>query len=55
MASQGCPLCAQVDAVCTFVEETGKPPGIGALQDALEIVLGQKGTLVKPAAAQELL
>ena len=53
MTSQGCPLCAQVEAVCTFVEKTGKPAGIGALQDALEIVLGHKGTLVIPAAIQE--
>ena len=42
----------QIEAVCSFVERTGKPAGIGALQDAVEIVLGQKGTLVIPAAAQ---
>ncbi len=42
----------QVEAVCSFVEKTGKPAGIGALQDAVEVVLGQKGTLIIPAAAQ---
>ena len=46
-------LCAaQVKAVCSFVEETGKPAGIGALQDAVDIVLGRKGTLIVPAAAR---
>ena len=42
----------QVEAVCSFVEKTGKPAGIGALQDAVEVVLGRKGTLIIPAAAQ---
>ena len=46
-------MCAaQVKAVCSFVEETGKPAGIGALQDAVDIVLGKKGTLIIPAAAR---
>lgn len=45
------PVLAQVTAVCTFVEMTGKPAGIGALQDAVGIVLGKKGTLIIPAAA----
>ncbi len=39
--------CAlQVKAACAFVEETGRPAGIGALQDAVDIVRGRKGTLV---------
>ena len=52
--SRGCTgQCAlQVEAVCSFVEKTGKPAGIGALQDAVEVVMGQKGTLIIPAAPQ---
>lgn len=46
------PVLAQVTAVCTFVEKTGKPAGIGTLQDAVDIVLGEKGTLIIPAAAK---
>ena len=45
-------MLAQVTAVCTFVEKTGKPAGIGALRDAVDIVLGKKGTLIIPAAAK---
>lgn len=36
----------QVKAARKFVEETGRPAGIGALQDAVDIVRGRKGTLV---------
>ena len=54
-AAVSCDMCdtvLQVKACCSFVEKTGKPAGIGELQDAVEIVLGQKGTLIVPAAAQ---
>ena len=43
-----------MNAVCSFVEETGKPAGIGALQDAVDIVLGRTGTLIIPAAPRVL-
>ena len=34
----------KVEAACTFVEETGKPAAIGALDDILAIVEGEGGT-----------
>jgi hypothetical protein len=36
----------QVRAACRFVRETGKPAGIGALQDAARIAKGETGTLL---------
>lgn len=37
-------------AACKFVRETGKPAGIGNLEDAAEIAKGNKGTLIVPDA-----
>jgi carbamate kinase len=34
-------------AACSFVRKTGGVAGIGALGDALEILHGTKGTLIK--------
>ncbi|EIE27027.1 hypothetical protein COCSUDRAFT_83586 [Coccomyxa subellipsoidea C-169] len=39
----------KVQAACKFVEETGRPAGIGAMQDAVDIVRGHKGTLITAA------
>jgi carbamate kinase len=38
----------KVDAVCRFVERTGGTAGIGALEDAVEILAGRAGTVVSP-------
>ncbi len=40
----------KVEAVCRFVEGTGKPAMIGRLQDALLLIEGTRGTLVEPDA-----
>jgi carbamate kinase len=37
----------KVESVCGFVMATGKVGGIGALADALDILRGHKGTLIK--------
>jgi len=39
----------KVEAVCRFVEATGKQAMIGRLEDAQELVEGKRGTLVEPA------
>jgi carbamate kinase len=36
----------KVEAACTFVEDTGKPAAIGALDDILAIVAGEAGTRI---------
>jgi carbamate kinase len=36
----------KIDAACTFAESTGRPAGIGALADAVEILEGTRGTRV---------
>jgi len=36
----------KVDAVCRFVENTGGTAGIGALEDAVDILAGRAGTVV---------
>lgn len=41
----------KVEAACRFAESTGKPAAIGALDDAVQIVRGEKGTQVVPARA----
>jgi carbamate kinase len=38
----------KVGAALEFVRKTGGTAGIGALSDALDIVRGQKGTLIVP-------
>jgi carbamate kinase len=38
----------KVEAVCRFVERTGRRAAIGALQDAAAILAGTAGTLVEP-------
>jgi carbamate kinase len=40
----------KVEAVCRFVEETGKQAMIGRLEDANELIEGTRGTLVEPPA-----
>jgi carbamate kinase len=40
----------KVEAVCRFVEATGKPAMIGRLEDALDLLEGRRGTLVEPTA-----
>ncbi|KAK9916587.1 hypothetical protein WJX75_004604 [Coccomyxa subellipsoidea] len=42
----------KVQAACKFVQETGHPAGIGSMQDAVEIVRGQKGTLITAESGQ---
>ena len=39
----------QVQAACKFVRDTGGVAGIGALGDALDILQGTKGTLIRPS------
>jgi len=39
----------KVEAACRFVEETGKPAGIGALPEAAAILRGEAGTRVAPS------
>jgi carbamate kinase len=41
----------KVDAVCRFVEVTGDMAAIGRLEDAVEILRGNAGTVVTPAGA----
>ncbi|WP_022886163.1 carbamate kinase [Glaciibacter superstes] len=41
----------KVDAACTFVENTGKPAAIGALEHAEEVVDGIVGTQITPGPA----
>jgi carbamate kinase len=36
----------KIDAVCRFVEATGKPAAIGQLRDARALLIGQAGTLI---------
>ncbi|CAL8467155.1 g6691 [Coccomyxa elongata] len=36
----------KVQAACKFVQETGRPAGIGSMEDAVSIVRRQKGTLI---------
>lgn len=36
----------QVQAACKFVQETGRPAGIGSMEDAVSIVRKQKGTFI---------
>jgi len=38
----------KVDAACRFVEATGKRAMIGRLEDAAELLLGERGTIVEP-------
>jgi len=38
----------KVDAACRFVEATGKRAMIGRLEDAAELLLGGRGTIVEP-------
>ncbi len=38
----------KVEAVCRFVEATGKPAMIGRLEDAVEMIEGTRGTTVEP-------
>ena len=39
----------KIEAVCRFVEATGKPAAIGQLGDAQALLAGQVGTLIVPA------
>jgi carbamate kinase len=38
----------KIEAVCRFVEATGKPAAIGRLADARALLTGEAGTLVSP-------
>jgi hypothetical protein len=40
----------KVDAVCRFVESGGGFAGIGQLEDAVSILLGHSGTIVRAPA-----
>lgn len=40
----------KVEAACRFVERTGRAAGIGAMEQAEEILAGNAGTIVAPAA-----
>jgi carbamate kinase len=42
----------KVEAACRFVEATGMPAAIGALEDAPRIVAGEAGTLVMSDASR---
>jgi len=39
----------KVEAACQFVERTGRRAAIGALANAPEMLLGRKGTLIRPS------
>lgn len=41
-------MAPKVEAACRFVERTGRPAAIGALEEAAEIMAGRKGTVVLP-------
>jgi carbamate kinase len=36
----------KIEAVCRFVEATGKPAAIGQLGDTQDLIAGEAGTLV---------
>jgi carbamate kinase len=38
----------KVEAACRFVDATGRPAHVGALQDAAEVLAGRSGTTVSP-------
>ena len=38
----------KIEAVCRFVTATGRPAGIGALRDIVEVVEGRAGTRIEP-------
>ena len=38
----------KIEAVCRFVEETGKPAAIGQLSDAQALLTQQAGTVIVP-------
>jgi carbamate kinase len=38
----------KIDAVCRFVEATGKPAAIGRLADAQALLAGEAGTRIAP-------
>jgi carbamate kinase len=40
-------MAPKVDAACRFAERTGHIAAIGAMEDALAILTGQAGTIVK--------
>lgn len=44
----------KVEAACRFVEATGRPAAIGALTEAVEVVAGRAGTIVRPASARSV-
>jgi carbamate kinase len=39
----------KVDAACRFVEATGKPAMIGSFDEATDLLLGTRGTIIEPA------
>jgi carbamate kinase len=41
-------MAPKVDAACTFVERTGRPAVIGALDELTEVIAGAAGTRIEP-------
>ena len=48
-------MAPKVEAACRFVECGGERAGIGLLEDAIKILAGRRGTLVRPAPAADAL
>jgi carbamate kinase len=42
----------KVDAACRFVEATGKPAMIGSLDEADDLLSGERGTIIEPSSRQ---
>jgi carbamate kinase len=40
----------KVEAACAFAEATGRPAGIGRLEDAVDLLAGRAGTIIDPGA-----
>lgn len=42
----------KVSAACAFVQHTGQPAAIGALDDLVDMIAGRKGTIVSPGGGE---
>jgi carbamate kinase len=45
-------MAPKIEAVCRFVEATGRRAGIGSLAQASEILAGRSGTIIEAAEVQ---
>ena len=41
-------MAPKISAACRFVEATGGHAGVGCMGDAVEIVRGRRGTVIRP-------